>query len=92
MALGTNIGDRVAHLRFALEHLPGVVTESQVFETDPVGGPENQDAYLNMVIALDTHLDPYALLLVGIHHHVWSNTKWTFRTIYFPVWKITHAN
>ena len=27
-----------------------------------MGGPENQDAYLNMVVALDTHLDPYALL------------------------------
>ncbi len=62
VALGTNIGDRVAHLRFALDHLPQVVAESQVFETDPVGGPQDQDAYLNMVVALDTYLDPYALL------------------------------
>jgi 2-amino-4-hydroxy-6-hydroxymethyldihydropteridine diphosphokinase len=36
--------------------------QSQVFETDPVGGPENQGAYLNMVVVLETELDPYALM------------------------------
>jgi 2-amino-4-hydroxy-6-hydroxymethyldihydropteridine diphosphokinase len=63
LALGSNIGDRAGYLRFAIEHLGDRVTvQSQVFETDPVGGPENQDAYLNMVVAIDTELDPYALL------------------------------
>ena len=63
IALGSNMGDRAGFLRFALERLGDRVTaESQVFETDPVGGPENQGAYLNMVVAIDTELDPYALL------------------------------
>ena len=39
-----------------------MLQQSQVFETDPVGGPENQGAYLNMVVTLETDLDPYALM------------------------------
>ena len=35
---------------------------SQVFETDPVGGPDDQGAYLNMVVAVRTALDPFAFL------------------------------
>ncbi len=35
---------------------------SQVFETEPVGGPGDQDAFLNMVVAVDTPLDPFAFL------------------------------
>jgi 2-amino-4-hydroxy-6-hydroxymethyldihydropteridine diphosphokinase len=38
------------------------VSVSGVYETDPVGGPEGQGAYLNMVVGLDTDLDPFALL------------------------------
>ena len=62
VALGSNLGDRVAYLRFGLERLSNVVSQSQVFETDPVGGPDNQGPYLNMVAVIDTDLDPYALL------------------------------
>jgi dihydroneopterin aldolase/2-amino-4-hydroxy-6-hydroxymethyldihydropteridine diphosphokinase len=63
VALGSNLGRREAHLRFAVERLgESVVAQSQVFETDPVGGPDDQDAYLNMVVVLETELDPYALL------------------------------
>lgn len=62
IALGSNLGDRVAYLRFGLERLSNVVAQSQVFETDPVGGPDNQGPYLNMVAVIDTDLDPYALL------------------------------
>jgi dihydroneopterin aldolase/2-amino-4-hydroxy-6-hydroxymethyldihydropteridine diphosphokinase len=62
IALGSNLGDRVAYLRFGLERLSNVVSQSQVFETDPVGGPDNQGPYLNMVAVIDTDLDPYALL------------------------------
>jgi 2-amino-4-hydroxy-6-hydroxymethyldihydropteridine diphosphokinase len=56
------LGDRVAYLRFGLERLSNVVAQSQVFETDPVGGPDNQGPYLNMVAVIDTDLDPYAML------------------------------
>jgi dihydroneopterin aldolase/2-amino-4-hydroxy-6-hydroxymethyldihydropteridine diphosphokinase len=62
VALGSNLGDRAAYLRFGLDRLSNVVAQSQVFETDPVGGPGNQGPYLNMVAVVDTDLDPYALL------------------------------
>lgn len=63
VALGSNLGNREAHLRFAIERLgESVVAQSQVFETDPVGGPDGQGAYLNMAVVLETELDPYALL------------------------------
>jgi len=62
VALGSNLGDRAAYLRFGLERLSNVVAQSQVFETDPVGGPENQGPYLNMAAIVDTDLDPFALL------------------------------
>ena len=62
VALGSNLGDRVAYLRFGLEKLSNVIAQSQVFETDPVGGPGNQGPYLNMVAVVDTDLDPFAYL------------------------------
>ncbi len=62
IALGSNLGDREGFLRAAIRGLPPVVAQSQVWETDPVGGPEGQDAYLNMVVEVETVLDPFALL------------------------------
>ncbi len=63
VALGTNLGDRVAYLKLAVEELGNsLIGQSQVFETAPVGGPENQGAYLNMVVAIETSLDPFAML------------------------------
>jgi dihydroneopterin aldolase / 2-amino-4-hydroxy-6-hydroxymethyldihydropteridine diphosphokinase len=61
LALGSNLGDREGFLRLAVAEL-GAARQSQVWETDPVGGPENQGPYLNMVIAVRTELDPFALL------------------------------
>lgn len=62
IALGSNLGDRERYLRFAVRELGNVVAMSQVFETEPVGGPEGQGAYLNMVVQVETPLDPYALI------------------------------
>ena len=62
VALGSNLGDRAGYLRLAVDSLPGVVRMSQVYETDPVGGPEGQGPYLNMVVAIETALGPYELL------------------------------
>jgi 2-amino-4-hydroxy-6-hydroxymethyldihydropteridine diphosphokinase len=69
VALGSNLGDRAAHLQHAVDGLAAtegitVVAVSRVYETDPVGGPE-QDNYLNAVVALETDLSPRALLSVG---------------------------
>jgi 2-amino-4-hydroxy-6-hydroxymethyldihydropteridine diphosphokinase len=62
LALGSNLGDRWANLRLAARRLGRVVGLSQVYETDPVGGPDGQGPFLNMAVAVDTPLDPFALL------------------------------
>jgi 2-amino-4-hydroxy-6-hydroxymethyldihydropteridine diphosphokinase len=62
LGLGSNVGDRRAHLRTAVSGLPGVVAVSPVYDTDPVGGPADQGAYLNLVVELDTDLSPRELL------------------------------
>lgn len=64
LGLGSNLGDRVALLRSAVASIPDVVGVSSVYETAPVGGPGGQDAYLNMVVELDTPLDARGLLEV----------------------------
>lgn len=61
LALGSNLGDRLGFLRSAVAAMPDVVACSDVFETGPVGGPD-QGAYLNMVVELDTDLDAHDLL------------------------------
>lgn len=65
VALGSNQGDRAGHLRAAVTGLPGTVSVSQVYETDAVGGPVDQPAYLNAVVQLETDLSPRQLLKVG---------------------------
>lgn len=65
LGLGSNQGDRLAHLRRGLHHLDGgdvsVTDVSGVWETEPVGGP-TQEAFLNLVAEIRTSLDPGALL------------------------------
>ena len=62
LGLGSNLGDREAYLRQAVESLDGVVRTSSIYETGPVGGPQDQPLYLNMVVELDTDLTPRELL------------------------------
>jgi 2-amino-4-hydroxy-6-hydroxymethyldihydropteridine diphosphokinase len=61
LALGSNQGDRRGHLRQAIASLPGVRRVSGIYETAPVGGPE-QGPYLNCVVEIDTDLGPRDLL------------------------------
>jgi 2-amino-4-hydroxy-6-hydroxymethyldihydropteridine diphosphokinase len=63
LALGSNIGDRVEHLRTAVAALPDLDAVSAVYETPPVSDVD-QDRYLNMVVRLATMLDARALLEV----------------------------
>lgn len=63
LALGSNLGDRHAYLRHAVADLPDVVAVSPLYETDPVGGPE-QDLFLNIVVELQTTLSGHELLAV----------------------------
>jgi len=64
IALGTNLGDRLANLRAAIQSMPPeivIVAESHVYETPP-WGYEKQPAFLNMVIKAETGLEPESLL------------------------------
>lgn len=62
LGLGSNLGDRWAHLRGAVSALGAMVTAvSPVYATAPVGGPE-QGPFLNLVVALGTDLGPRDLL------------------------------
>jgi 2-amino-4-hydroxy-6-hydroxymethyldihydropteridine diphosphokinase len=64
LALGSNLGDRLANLRAALHALAPqirVTKESKVYETPP-WGYEDQPAFLNMAISAETSLEPVALL------------------------------
>lgn len=66
LALGSNVGDRLGHLQAALDLLAEqvrLVAVSPVYETDPVGGPE-QGAYLNAVVVVDGP-GPRELLALG---------------------------
>jgi 2-amino-4-hydroxy-6-hydroxymethyldihydropteridine diphosphokinase len=65
IGLGSNLGDRRAHLRAAVEQLRtagDVVTVSPLYETEPVGGPPGQQNYLNVVVELHTADPPRTLL------------------------------
>jgi 2-amino-4-hydroxy-6-hydroxymethyldihydropteridine diphosphokinase len=62
LALGSNLGDRRAHLAGAVARIPDIVAVSQLYETDPVGGPPGQGAYLNCVVELRTTRTPRELL------------------------------
>jgi 2-amino-4-hydroxy-6-hydroxymethyldihydropteridine diphosphokinase len=66
VALGSNLGDRAAHLeaaREALRSLPQIrlLAASTVEETAPLGGLE-QPPYLNQMVLLETTLEPRDLL------------------------------
>ena len=64
IALGSNQGDRAGHLRGAVDGMGGlgsVVAVSGLYETEPIGGPD-QAPFLNAVAILDTSLPPAELL------------------------------
>jgi 2-amino-4-hydroxy-6-hydroxymethyldihydropteridine diphosphokinase len=65
IGLGSNVGDRPALLRAAVDGLRAggdVVGVSPVYETEPVGGPEDQGPFLNVVVELSTADGPRELL------------------------------
>ncbi|NPV53657.1 MAG: 2-amino-4-hydroxy-6-hydroxymethyldihydropteridine diphosphokinase [Firmicutes bacterium] len=71
LGLGSNLGDREANLRRALQLLvegPGVtlLKVSPLYETDPVGYTE-QGPFLNAVVEIETTLDPHQLLARALH-------------------------
>ncbi len=63
LALGSNLGDRRKFLADAVSTLGYMVTKiSNVYETEPVGGPKGQGPYLNLVLQVETGVGPFAML------------------------------
>jgi 2-amino-4-hydroxy-6-hydroxymethyldihydropteridine diphosphokinase len=64
LGLGSNIGDRSKNLQKALEILGQrmkILEQSSVYDTEPVGN-QSQPRFLNMVVHLETYLEPDKLL------------------------------
>jgi 2-amino-4-hydroxy-6-hydroxymethyldihydropteridine diphosphokinase len=89
IALGSNLGDRLGflqHARDAIAAIPNcrVVGATRVDETEPLGGLE-QPPYLNQMLAVETTLEPDALL--DQLHRIEADagrdrpSKWSSRTL-----------
>jgi 2-amino-4-hydroxy-6-hydroxymethyldihydropteridine diphosphokinase len=67
ISLGSNVGDRLFYLQQAVEQLGNLVgpwlASSSIHETEP-WGVDHQDAYLNMVVAFNTILEPLQILAI----------------------------
>jgi len=89
IALGSNLGDRRGYLeraRAAIDAIPGcrVIGATSIEETPPLGGLA-QPPYLNQMLAVETTLDPPALLarLHGIEQAAGRSRsiRWASRTL-----------
>ena len=90
VGVGANLGDREATIRRAVELLEGmpgveVVGTSALIETEP-WGPVDQPSFLNGAVAVETELDPHALLdvLLDVERslgRVREGERWGPRTI-----------
>jgi 2-amino-4-hydroxy-6-hydroxymethyldihydropteridine diphosphokinase len=89
LGLGSNTGDRLATLQRAVELLAGepgirVVRSSRVWETEPVGGPD-QPEFLNAVVEVDVDMEPIELLAAANRVEATlgrtRNIRWGPRTI-----------
>ncbi len=89
LSLGANLGDRWAALQgaiYELGHDPSIEINaiSSLYETDPVGGPE-QPVYFNAILSLDTSLSAHQLLAAAREiENSWHRTRevrWGARTL-----------
>jgi 2-amino-4-hydroxy-6-hydroxymethyldihydropteridine diphosphokinase len=66
LGLGSNVGERRAHLQDAVDALPTVgvrvIATSSVYDTDPVGEVSEQRSFLNACVLIETQLEPLQLL------------------------------
>ncbi len=66
-SIGSNLGDRLGNLQGAVDALRDtpdviVVDVSSVYQTEAVGGPEDNPEFLNLVVVAETTLEPRTLL------------------------------
>jgi len=90
VALGSNLGDRRAHLLQGvrdIEQIPECsdVLSSSIYETTPMG-PQDQPDYLNSVCSFRCELEPLALLdklktIEKQHGRIESTLRWTARPL-----------
>ena len=89
ISLGSNLGDRFQYLQNALDSINALTgtqvhSVSPVFETDPVGGPE-QGQYLNAVAVVKTVLSPEQFLTatqkIELEQNRERNEHWGPRTL-----------
>jgi 2-amino-4-hydroxy-6-hydroxymethyldihydropteridine diphosphokinase len=88
LSLGSNLGDRTAQLRQAMELISSdvgaIVAQSSVYETQP-WGIEDQPWFLNQVIAVSSNLEPQVVLskikAIEIKTGRVANEKWQARHI-----------
>ncbi|GAA5482276.1 2-amino-4-hydroxy-6-hydroxymethyldihydropteridine diphosphokinase [Haloferula sargassicola] len=70
IALGSNLGDRLAHLRaardFFREMAGGVLIQASIYQTTPVACPEGSPDFLNTVIEFDFAGSPQDLLAAAM--------------------------
>ena len=66
LALGSNLGDRLANLQQAREHLAslalGDIQSAPLYESDPLDCPPDSPPFLNSVVAFESDLTPEELL------------------------------
>src|SRR5258706_14776513 len=65
LALGSNIGNRLANLKAAIDNLRpqmAVKKKSNVYQTPPWGF-EDQPAFLNQAVMAETYMEPLPILL-----------------------------
>jgi 2-amino-4-hydroxy-6-hydroxymethyldihydropteridine diphosphokinase len=65
LGLGSNLGERLDHIRLASAHINGLIgrisTASGIYETEP-WGYESKNAFLNQVIMVDSDLLPQQVM------------------------------
>jgi 2-amino-4-hydroxy-6-hydroxymethyldihydropteridine diphosphokinase len=90
LALGSNLGESADTLTRAVAELADpenvrLVALSPVAKTRPVGGPEGQPDFLNLVMEVETELGPLELLhhcqSVENRHHRTREVRWGPRTL-----------
>lgn len=90
LALGSNLGERAGTLQGAVAELAAtagieLVRVSDTAVTKPVGGPEGQPDFLNLVLRIETTLEPLALLdacqRIEAAHHRTREVRWGPRTL-----------
>lgn len=67
LGIGSNLGDRKRNIMQAVKKINAlkdteVIKLSKIIETDAVGGPANQNKFLNAVLKIKTDLAPFVLL------------------------------